>query len=281
MSPGVEQVGRILSRDKVIENRMLNQIGVQVFRMLLARLDYHLRPTKIDEAVKDQVAELKREGIVLLRDFLPASDFGLLRSECLKTLDQCRDKVEVQRPGPNSLEVIYARDFGDDLDAYASRFFDEPQLHAIAEAVEKRPLAGKFGVRLLERLTQQPGAEEKDPETDLHSDIFYSVHKAWLYLSDVELADGPLVYVKRSHRLSPTQIIYVYKESCGPNAGSRRITAEEVRRLGFQETIVTCPQNTLVIANTFGYHRRLMGQPGRQRLALNLSLRAKPFAWNR
>jgi hypothetical protein len=47
--------------------------------------------------------------------------------------------------------------------------------------------------------------------------------------------------------------------------------------MNLPETIVTCPRNTLVVANVCGYHRRLQGQAGRQRQALALSLRGHPF----
>ena len=36
--------------------------------------------------------------------------------------------------------------------------------------------------------------------------------------------------------------------------------------------------NTLVIADTHGFHRRLMGEAGEKRLSLHASLRGNPFA---
>ena len=146
---------------------------------------------------------------------------------------------------------------------YTYKFLTEPRLHAILEAAEKRPLGYLAGHRVLERLIQGPvGEPEDDPETELHNDTYFSNHKAWLYLNDVEMENGPFVYVKRSHRLSPTQLYYVYRESCTRNQGARRVARDELERLGLQETIVTCPKNTLVIANVFGFHRRLRGRPG-------------------
>jgi len=87
--------------------------------------------------------------------------------------------------------------------------------------------------------------------------------------------------VKRSHRLTRARLAFVDRDSWkrDPAADqSRRISADEQRRHDLQETIVTCPKNTLVVVNTCGYHRRLPGQPGQERRALHLSLRANPFA---
>ncbi len=111
----------------------------------------------------------------------------------------------------------------------------------------------------------------------MHSDIFFNTHKAWLYLRDVDTEIGPLVFVKGSHRLSLGQLGYLYQESVSRAKGSRRITPDELERLGLEETVLVCKANTLVIANTCGYHRRLRGEPGRERLALHWSVRLNPF----
>jgi len=52
----------------------------------------------------------------------------------------------------------------------------------------------------------------------------------------------------------PQCLYYIYKESCTRALGantSRRISLHEKRKIG-DETVVTCPRNTLVVANTCG-----------------------------
>ncbi len=164
--------------------------------------------------------------------------------------------------------------------AAVPEFFENARLSAILEAAERRP--GCFGraYQAIERL-EQGCSEEHDRETDLHSDIFFTMHKAWLYLSEVTVDSPPLVYVKGSHRLSPTALAAIYRESCTSNVGSRRVDAQELDRLNMKETTLTCPANTLVIANTCGYHRRLRGKPGERRFALHVAVRdANPFRWS-
>ena len=97
----------------------------------------------------------------------------------------------------------------------------------------------------------------------------------------MQKANGPLVYVKGSHRAIPARLSFVYRDSWmrGPESNpSRRISPEEQAAMNVQETVVTCPANTLVVMNACGYHRRLPGEPGRTRRALHLSMRANPFA---
>jgi hypothetical protein len=114
----------------------------------------------------------------------------------------------------------------------------------------------------------------------LHIDTFFNTHKAWLYLSDVTAADGPFVYVPGSHRLDPRRLIGDYLGSLLPApdyAGSRRIAAKELVARGLEEKVYTCVANTLVIANTTGYHRRLKGRAGNVRMAVQLGCRFHPF----
>jgi len=269
---------QIVSVNKIVDSKLLNLLGVQVQRTLAARLIYNLRRVSVDEAIKDKVDELRREGMVLLSNFLPPDHFEGVRREYLPLLDENADKLTVYKHGPNIYQLASIRNFDASVLPYAYKFLAEPRLHAILEAAEKRPLGYLAGHRVLERLIQGPIGEE-DPETKLHSDTYFTNHKAWLYLSDVEMVNGPFVYVKRSHRLTPTQLYYVYKESCTGNQGARRIARDELDRLGLQETIVTCPKNTLVVANVFGFHRRVRGRPGCRRYAVHVSHRVNPFMW--
>jgi hypothetical protein len=272
---------QIFGENKVVDSKLLNFLGVQVQRTLAARLIYNLRHASMDKAIKDKVDELRCEGIVLLPDFLPSDHFEGVRREYLPLLEENADKLTVYKHGPNTYEFAHIRDFDTTTLPYTYKFLADPRLHAILEAAEKRPLSYLGGHRVLERLIQGPVGELEDPETDLHNDTYFTNHKAWLYLHDVEMENGPFVYVKRSHRLSPTHLYYIYKESCTRNKGARRIAREELERRNLRETIITCPKNTLVIANVFGFHRRVRGRPGCRRYAVHVSHRVNPFEWRR
>lgn len=281
MSSGSRRLKSILSGSKVIENTPLNMLGVQVMRTVATRLIYSLRSACEDEFVKEKIDELRRDGILVLHDFLPRDQFERVQQECRRLLDEKRDKLPNKGFGMNVLERSKILSISESELPSTYQFLANREMHAILEAAEKRSFDRFFctGRPEVNRLIQGPICDQDDPETKLHSDIFFSTHKAWLYLTDVELKDGPFVYVKRSHRLTLTQLRYIYDESRKRNKGSRRISLNEFRRMSVPETIVTCPRNTLVIANTNGYHRRLRGQPGGRRETLHLHLRANPFTY--
>jgi hypothetical protein len=190
-------------------------------------------------------------------------------------------EITTRKDGPTTLEELMIGGFPENALPSIYGFYLDPRLGAIITAAEKRlvPPLAEAGER--EYLTQGEPNGERDPQTELHSDIFFNTHKAWFYLDDVRREDGPLVYVKGSHRATTERLSFIYRHSWQRDPASdpsRRISPEEQAALQAEETIVTCPANTLVVINACGYHRRLQGRSGRTRRALHLSVRANPFA---
>src|SRR5262249_47746035 len=104
-----------------------------------------------------------------------------------------------------------------------------------------------------------------DPQTALHADTFHPTVKAWLFLTDVAADGGPFTYVPGSHRLTPARIAWEQRMSLAAaqstNAEDRqssfRIGVDELADLGLPEPhVFAVPANTLVVADTFGFHAR-------------------------
>jgi Phytanoyl-CoA dioxygenase (PhyH) len=152
----------------------------------------------------------------------------------------------------------------------------DPRPLTIAAAAERRKLGRRDGLRVFEHVVQG-NHEGFDPETQLHVDTFFSTHKLWLYLQDVNEEHAPLVYVPGSHKLSVERLRGDYIDSRKNNTGARRIDDEEVARRGLSRRLMVSRANTLVVVNTCGYHCRSVGQPGSTRRALHMSFRFNPF----
>ena len=105
-----------------------------------------------------------------------------------------------------------------------------------------------------------------DPQTVLHADTFHPTVKAWLFLTDVAADAGPFTYVPGSHRLTPraarmgtpheprrARFGRTPRSGRGRSASIRR----ELRDMGLPEPrVFAVPANTLVVADTFGFHAR-------------------------
>jgi hypothetical protein len=104
-----------------------------------------------------------------------------------------------------------------------------------------------------------------DPQAVLHADTFHPTVKAWLFLTDVAADAGPFTYVPGSHRLTPQRLAWERRMSLAAresaNAeirqGSFRVGPSALRDMGLPEPhVFAVPANTLVVADTFGFHAR-------------------------
>ena len=264
---------------KLIKSPLLNRMGLQVARTYGARWLYNLRPTPVDPAIKEQLGQLRRDGMVVYENFLPTAEFEKLKLECLDILEKDPARLNKKMHGPTAYTIALVKEFPEARHEYIDKFYADPRLHALMQAAEKTRFKMQNAHRAVEHVKQGLETTAGDPETELHSDIFYHTHKAWLYLTDVTPKDAPLVFVKGSHRLTSAQAAHIYRHSCDPKTPSRRVSAEELKNMGWKEVAMECKQNTLVVANVCGYHRRSVGQPGGERFSLHCSIRLQPFAF--
>jgi len=271
---------RVFTADKLIDSRLLNLAGIQVLRQVAARVLLAsrrlLRPAS--RRIEGNRA-LAAEGLLVLSDFLPPEQFQQLRAECLAALDDADVAKSDLQHGPTIVRRIHLRLHGNRL-PIAEAVTSSPRLMALLGAAEAKDLQPSQLHRVVERVIHGR-VDQHDPENDLHVDTFHSTHKAWLYLDDVTLDQGPLAVVPRSHRIDGSVLARAYRYFLDlPRAGnsaSRRIAASEMQARGLGEIAMAVPANTLVVANTAGYHRRLRGLDGATRTALHVSARSQPF----
>jgi hypothetical protein len=274
-------VAGIFSARKTVDSPLLNRLGAQVLRTVAARAIYNFAPVST-AGIEQPLSVLQRDGILVWPNFLRSDNFQKLEGECLQ-LKRIRGPFPSLKFGPNNNGRIFVKDIDYELVPTIYGLLKDARLHALLEAAERRSLGELSQIALVECLTQGASELVTDPQTRLHSDIFFSCHKVWFYITDVALKDGPFAFVKGSHRLSLQHLYNVYKDSCRRSKEddpSRRVSPDEVARIE-PEAIITCPRNTLVIANTCGYHRRIQGEAGRERWSIHLDLRADPFKLRR
>jgi Phytanoyl-CoA dioxygenase (PhyH) len=271
-------LNKIFSDEKIIASRPLNLMGVQVLRAVGARLVHRARRIDDVPGVEDKVRLVERDGMVRWPDFLPPDQFNALRDECLGLAGRHQASY-VRMSGPNRDARVLASSLELDRVPALVRFFNDLRLKALIEGAERRRLGDLVRYAKIERLTQGEDTGKHDPQTELHSDIYFTSHKVWFYLTDVTLASGPLTFVKGTHLLSLSRLYQVYEHSVTMKPGddpSRRVKSDEITSLP-EPTVVVCPANTLVVANTCGYHARRQGVAGQERCSIHLEVRANPF----
>jgi hypothetical protein len=125
-----------------------------------------------------------------------------------------------------------------------------------------------------------------DPQTNLHADTFHPSMKAWLFLTDVAEDEGPFCYVPGSHQLTPERLSWEHEMSIRAAEaldkysarGSFRVEPHDLERmkLGAPKAFAV-KANTLVVADTVGFHARGFSARPTKRVEIWAYSRRNPF----
>jgi Phytanoyl-CoA dioxygenase (PhyH) len=246
-------------RNGVIGSAWLNERGLHAARVSLAHRIAAARRRRLAGLVSaaDQ-EDFARDGFVVRRNFLPADRFA----ELLDQIKSHRGPLREIGEGDTILRKIA-------LDPKTLAVL--PALANLLRSPEWRGLIRYVGSRdaepvvWIQSILRHALNGPPDPQTALHADTFHPTVKAWLFLTDVAADQGPFTYVPGSHRLTAERLAWERRMSLAaansPNGenrqGSFRIERSELPALGLPEPqVFAVPGNTLVVADTFGFHAR-------------------------
>jgi Phytanoyl-CoA dioxygenase (PhyH) len=246
-------------KNGVIGSRRLNEWGLHAARVALADRLAACRRRRLAGLVAAADREaFARDGFVIRRDFLPQTEFAALVEEVKAYRGGLREIAE----GDTILRKI----------ALSPRALGRlPALVRLLRSPEWRGLIRYVGSRdaepvvWIQSILRHACEGPPDPQTALHADTFHPTVKAWLFLTDIAADQGPFTYVPGSHRLTPERLAWEKRMSLAarqsPDAetrqGSFRIAEEELAALGLPAPRrFAVPANTLIVADTFGFHAR-------------------------
>lgn len=153
-------------------------------------------------------------------------------------------------------------------------------------------VSSKFVIHTyLQHLFNTP--DDGDEQKVFHSDTFFHCVKFWYFPHEVSKDDGAFWYVPYSPIVTDKLIGWhaervkdlkegKYEPWRGPShgQGSFRISPEEISGLGLTPIPVEVAEDTLIIGNVFGFHRRGDTKRPTNRLAIHGSIRLNdPFAY--
>ncbi|UZW54605.1 phytanoyl-CoA dioxygenase family protein [Sphingobium sp. JS3065] len=264
----------------LIGSPRLNARGLHAGRVRLAQAMTARRRRRLADAVDPaDRAAFDRDGVVEIRDFLPAATFGALQQQLFAYRGPAREMVQ----GDTITRRLA-------LDPAARRaipafedFCRDPRWRALARYVSGFDIEPLLYVQSI--LPQRHDAPP-DPQIAFHADTFYPAMKAWLFLEDVAVETGPFAYVKGSHRLTPQRLAWEKQRSLSARDGDCRLSARGSLRIDTSElaaldlpqpTIFAVPANTLLIADTFGFHARSPASVPATRVEIWAYGRRNPF----
>lgn len=264
----------------VIGSPWLNARGLHTGRIRLAERMADARRRRLSELVSaEDAATFARDGIVVKPGVLPPAAFAALRAALdyqgfrAREMRQGGTVTRFAEVGPALLDRV------PELTPLVRGALFQGLLRYVA-ATDAEPLV------YLHAVFATADTARHDPQTVLHSDTFHAAAKAWFFLDDVAPEDGPFTYVPGSHRLTPGRLAWEHEQSLLASThadriharGSFRATTEAVGAMGYGPAVAYPVQaNTLVVADTHGFHARARASRASVRPAIYGSLRRNPF----
>ncbi|MGB3795570.1 MAG: phytanoyl-CoA dioxygenase family protein [Alteraurantiacibacter sp.] len=264
----------------LIGSRRLNRLGLHRARVRLADRLCRWRRRRLARHVRPEWREaFDRDGFVVIENLLPAEEFAALRKALLEHEWPAREMQQgdaITRRiaiDPDMLGLVPALRHllqREDLNAlfhYVASFRTAP-LHYIQTIVSKVDDGGP------------------DPQQSLHADSFHSSMKAWLFLNPVAQEDGPFTYVRGSHKFTPERLEWEYQRSLPDPNSIDRLSARGSPRVdpaGLAQMNLTAAEslpvkdNTLVVADTGGFHARGAARQAGERVEIWSYARRNPF----
>ncbi|HEX6441748.1 MAG TPA: phytanoyl-CoA dioxygenase family protein, partial [Stellaceae bacterium] len=273
---------KFFARNPIIGSERLNEHGLHAARVAIAcRLAANRRRRLARLVGTEDRQRFDRDGFVIKEDFLPPALFAQLVEQVQNLRAPAREMAEgdtVTRhialdPGvlkrvPAARELLRVPEYRN-LISYAGSSAAAPMVYI--QTILSHAVQGLA-----------------DPQCDLHTDTFHPTVKAWLFLNDVEPDSMPFVYVPGSHRLTPQRLDWEREMALAASRRAQRdqpetrlvraISPDALGELGLPgPRAISAPANTLVVADTFGFHARGPSRAPTTRVEIWAFGRRNPF----
>ncbi len=250
---------KFFARNPIIGNRWLNEHGLHTARVAAACRLAESRRRRLARLIPaEDRRQLDRDGFIVKRDFLPPEVFAGLLAQIRALRAPAREMAE----GDTITRHIALDPAVLDRVPMARQLLDLPQYRNL---VRYAGSSAASPMVYIQTVLSQAIDGPPDPQLDLHTDTFHPTVKAWLFLNDVDPDAMPFVYVPGSHRLTPLRLDWERRMSIeasrrpvqNPHRLVRAISPAALSELGLPPPrAISAPANTLVVADTFGFHAR-------------------------
>ena len=272
----------IFSGQKVVQSHLLNLLGLHICRILVARFFYSLRTMLLFSKLTEEQKILRKDGIIMIKNFLPNDKFESLKNEFENAKNF--DGTDSETIDGDSIwsrrkfnRVQYAN-----LPNTKTLLSNLRLLNLINSAEARKVTVNAVWFDEVNYPDKKVKDKHKAAMAELwHLDVFYNSHKVFYFMYDVMDEHGPLNFAPESHRLSLKRLWFEYKKSVEvvkTESDSFQANERERSFLGLKNIKAIVPANTLVIMNGCAFHRRGDAIVGSKRSNIFLQFRYNPFS---
>lgn len=242
----------------------LNLFGYHLLRILSLNVTVALRRKRsFDDPIRKRVLEtIMRDGVVVIPDCFPEDVFRMIKEECAT-----KDLAVFNERAPRILRSAFIAEGKASTAPVLEKHLAQNRFNSdIVSAVLRQDVSSVPTVQV-ERswaAAEDIGKPTTDKQDNLHFDVCYPTMKCFLYLNDVDASNAAFSYVFGSQRMTWARAwmehVMGLKFWFWNKADQMRITpevpAEFIEARGMKVVPLEGKANTLIIANTMGFHRR-------------------------
>ncbi len=210
----------------------------------------------INDKYLDIFDSIVKDGITIIPNFLSNEIIDKMVDETKEQLNQ------VVKNNYNNTKHFFFPNFGvyrilecDKISKSSNIFFDNKMIEQLAKGYVSTDVSS-----FQKMIEIRPDKGKKSIADDFHFDDWRHRFKSFLYLTDIDPDNGPLVYLKGSHKQGKWRQEKEFEYFRDGKSGSYgRYSKNEVSELkqkyNFKQIRGVCSKGTLIIADTRGLHK--------------------------
>ncbi|MFD2265352.1 phytanoyl-CoA dioxygenase family protein [Lacibacterium aquatile] len=261
--PSIFTTAKNFRDNPIIGSPTLNRLGLHSFRVTLADWIFKFRQACLAHLVPtEDRAAFRRDGFILKRDYLAPDLFPKVAAE---VMDYEAEGWECHQGDTITHRLLLDETALAKLPAI-KQMLDAPAFRGLMKWTGGKNEMPLFYIQRIHNhvLADRPD----DPQKVLHSDTFHPTMKAWFFIREVTPETGPFSYAPGTHALTKRRLDWENKRVAEMAAGfkdgyslkgSLRVLPEkgDMEALGIAGgQSMAVPANTLVVADTHGFHAR-------------------------
>lgn len=247
---------------------LLNLLGLQVLRSIFKNVMFklsHQRSNIDDFRISD---ELERNGIVIIKNFMPHEDFISVKS-CLENEETKKLFTYSKNYSKTNVDWLHGKIYKNHIQTekiYEILNNNFKKYLPYIENVLKQKIKNevKFNYQFL---SLPLGKKDiNDLNANIHPDKFFPCIKAFISMKDCKkLEEGPFFYMKKSHKWNLNRIKNEYINSVwyfkSKKINNHTDDKPFKRKLDYLEDLseepIFCEENSLIITNNMGWHKEV------------------------